>query len=296
MLKNFFAYGTIMGPEAMRRLCPTAEYVGTHSIKGRLGFNQSGLPTWIQCDFLKLWGTRWKVSDADITILDQHETANYRKAKVGKGVEEVFFYVANDPIECDPQPEVLEGIIRDAEQLGFSVEYVERLRRLRTPRMRFIESWYGRGLSSKNPFDSFVFLYIALTVLAKAEMGGPANEEGEGRLVVKLLTSNPIKTRIIEATKKEPTASAINRLLARQKNRGGDSVLINQRTDRDFKLEPVPTVESLGWLFVNTRNNLFHGAKCYTDKDDLELMRDVTPILAATLGIIIESLEPGIVQ
>ena len=74
---NYFAYGTLLDLDYMRRLCPSARPLGVMRLDGyELGFAKCADPSRAGCTLDaapggSLWGVHYELSEADMTKLDE---------------------------------------------------------------------------------------------------------------------------------------------------------------------------------------------------------------------------------
>ncbi len=163
-------------------------------------------------------------------------------------------------------------------------------------RVAFVRKWFQRAIKEDDEFDRFFSAWIALVVAAQRlrDYSGrlPTWDSDRERVVAYFLAK---KSRVMSAVKKRE--QEMMWLARRQGTRYGNPIIdTNNKYLRNLftKLsrhytskEAMPDdefVKALAELLNRIRNNVFHGAKVYDDKEDLELLKNVNPVLLAVLN------------
>jgi len=160
----------------------------------------------------------------------------------------------------------------------------------------YIQRWYERGCERGqdekwDPFDKFFYFWIALVVAAtqhgnltdrhplgdrkpilnyfRAKRSSVIGAEEARRLEVKKLVR--MKEVIAPKTRcRKEVRDAFDNLRAHY--------------DKSKVLEDSELVEPIVEVLNRVRNNLFHGRKTYTDKNDLKVLKAANPILLEILN------------
>ena len=151
----------------------------------------------------------------------------------------------------------------------------------------FIRKWWTRGHQESDPFDRFFYCWIAAVVAAnRYPMWGDSDtdrerflsylREHEPEVLDVLRTQSDLMTKLarrrgtrhgnpIVDTGSAELRAMFGRLSMHYTGRGGMS-------DSDL-------VEAVGELLNKIRHTLFHGGKLYDDREDIDLLGLVNPIL-----------------
>jgi hypothetical protein len=162
----------------------------------------------------------------------------------------------------------------------------------------FIIKWIERGRKSKDPFDEFFSLWIALIVASqRIRMKGGIryreNETDRERIIDYFQSNNSNIKKVLENNRE-----IMLKLSNRKGIIHGNSIVdtgnpelrikfnnLSNYYKKDIFISDAELIKIVAELFNKIRNNLFHGVKVYDDKDDVELINLVNPIL---LEILIE--------
>ena len=158
-------------------------------------------------------------------------------------------------------------------------------------RVAFVRKWFQRAREADDEFDRFFSAWIALVVAAQRL---PSKKDTDRKRVVAYFRAK--KSRVMSAVKKREQEMM---WLARRQGTMYGTPIIDIDTDNEYlcnlftKLsrhytskEAMPDdefVKALAELLNKIRNNVFHGAKVYDDKEDLELLKNVNPVLLEVL-------------
>jgi hypothetical protein len=165
-------------------------------------------------------------------------------------------------------------------------------------RVAFVRKWFQRAIEEDDEFDRFFSAWIALVVAAQRlrdYRGRLPKWDSDRKRVVDYFLAK--KSRVMSAVKKREQEMM---WLARRQGTRYGTPIIDTDTDDEYlcnlftKLsrhytskEAMPDdefVKALAELLNRIRNNVFHGAKVYDDKEDLELLKNVNPVLLAVLN------------
>lgn len=159
-------------------------------------------------------------------------------------------------------------------------------------REQFIEKWFIRGHHEHDAFDKFFYLWIALIVAAQSHL--PLNRmsfEKDSDKVKEYFKVH--KDQILYAIKENKNNMV---KLACRKGIQLDTPILDALGELQKKFsklsahyvknEPIDEeqlVKIVAELLNRIRNNLFHGRKIYDDKEDIELLGLVNPLLFTIL-------------
>jgi len=163
-------------------------------------------------------------------------------------------------------------------------------------RVTFVRKWLRRASEAEDEFDRFFSAWVALVVAAQRirdSLGQLPEEDSDRKRVVDYFLAK--KWEVMTAVKKHKPEMM---WLARRRGTTYGNPIIdtgNPNLRNSFtKLsryytagQPIPDdehVKALAELLNKIRNNVFHGVKVYDDKEDLELLRNVNPVLLAVLN------------
>lgn len=162
-------------------------------------------------------------------------------------------------------------------------------------RISFVRKWLRRARHAQDEFDRFFSAWIALVVAAQRirdSLGHPAEEDSDRQRVVDYFLANRVQVmRAIERHQAEMSWLARRRGTTYRNpiiDTGNPSLRdLFTRLSRHYTAgEPMQDdehVRAIAELLNKVRNNVFHGAKVYDDREDLELLRNVNPVLLAVL-------------
>lgn len=158
------------------------------------------------------------------------------------------------------------------------------------------KKWWGRAQAEPDPFDQFFSLWIAMAVAAQRYVtfnGGLDVDATDGERVKFYFGSK--HAAVMEAVRRHD--DAMRSLAMRRGSRYRNAIVDtgNPHLQRSFKslsdhygkgpeLSSADLAIFMAELVNKIRNNLFHGAKVYDDREDLELLRLVSPLLSEILA------------
>jgi len=162
--------------------------------------------------------------------------------------------------------------------------------------LTYVKKWFQRGIEIDDPFDRFIYLWIALVIAAqrlRTHLGAAATEYNSDR--EKILDYFQTKNEQISQALKENQCSMVKLACRRGTNYGNPIVDTGNAELRDkfsklaahytqnTPLSQGAIVQTVGELLNKIRNNLFHGAKVYDDREDTALLELVNPVLLKIL-------------
>lgn len=135
--RYYFAYGSNMDREQMRKRCPRAEPVSVGAIWGwRFRINTRGVATIVPEDQSVVYGVVWRLSKLDEQTLDRYE--GVKKGLYAKRTMEVrladgrrlkaFLYSAKDTQRGTARPGYMDAIVAAAIDNNLPSSYVQELR------------------------------------------------------------------------------------------------------------------------------------------------------------------------
>ncbi|MDH4122757.1 MAG: gamma-glutamylcyclotransferase [Thermoplasmata archaeon] len=146
MKHHYFAYGSNLDIEQMKRRCPESELIGPASLEGyKLAFTfystgwRGGVADILIDDRNEVWGVVYALTDSDLESLDWYEGCpkSYRRfqasVKMMEGGEKknVWVYeVLKKKSECLPTKTYLRILMKAAEQNGFPKWYCKTLEKI----------------------------------------------------------------------------------------------------------------------------------------------------------------------
>jgi hypothetical protein len=175
-------------------------------------------------------------------------------------------------------------------------------------RGKFAREWYNKGeillnkydQDSRNSgllFESYIYLWIALTVAAKEycacdgkTFSNPNNDRSTDK--DEILHWAKVSSKQIILILKEYEQDILELCSRRGSNTGapimdvfGDSIIefhndfISYWEDQDKYIEQINIVKTFILILNRVRNNLFHGGKSFSVESDCEILRLTCPIL-----------------
>jgi hypothetical protein len=138
MIDLYFAYGSNMDKEQMRRRCPGAEIAGVASLRDyRFIINNRGYATLLPAPGSEVPGVLWRLQPSDEAALDCYE--GYPAGLYDKGYRSIYDTAGNRlqaPVYIDhrnhtlgaPQEGYLERILTSAESHALPASHVKRMR------------------------------------------------------------------------------------------------------------------------------------------------------------------------
>ncbi len=162
--------------------------------------------------------------------------------------------------------------------------------------LTFSRKWWQRGQAEEDPFDRFFCLWIALVVSAQryATYHGEARWDATDADRVRLYFSG-MQSGVLAALSRHD--ASLRRLSQRRGTLYGNPIVDtgNPELKSKFKafaehfsggtkLPPALLVEYTAELVNKVRNNLFHGLKIYDDREDLQVLELLTPLLSDILA------------
>ena len=154
-------------------------------------------------------------------------------------------------------------------------------------RLDFTKKWHQRGVAADDPFDRFIYLWIALIVAAQRLGGSRRDDTDRLKLLGYLRAKSQGVMRALHANHASLAKLAARRGTDHQNpivDSGNPHLrqkltdLVNHYAD-GWHLSDADLTEAIGELLNRIRNNLFHGAKVYDDRDDMALLELVNPVL-----------------
>lgn len=165
-------------------------------------------------------------------------------------------------------------------------------------RLTFIRKWVRRAESAKDPFDAFFSIWIALIVAAqrlRTQLGTPFRHEDDDDRQRVLDYFRVNQDRILAALREHearmiklahrrgtqhanPIVGTGNAELRRRFARLAAHYTQGQRLSND------ELARNVAELFNKIRNNVFHGIKVYDDRDDIEVLEQVNPVLVTSIA------------
>ena len=158
-------------------------------------------------------------------------------------------------------------------------------------RIAYSKKWFKRGAGIDDPIDKFIYLWIALVIAAQYRM---VSGNTDRKRIINLFRTR--RTLIFNAIKEHRTRMV--KLAQRRGTEDGGPIVdteypklrekfskIVDYYTQGISLDEGALVEYVGELLNKIRNNLFHGDKVYDDREDIELMNLVNPILHDVLEV-----------
>ena len=135
-MNYYFAYGSNLSEEQMKKRCPNSKLIGKAVLKGyKLDFTlysskwEGGCADIVGEENSEVWGLIYELSDNDIKKLDQYECPAYRRVKLkvintSDEEKEVYVYeVVNKKVFIAPSENYLDIIKKAAKKFNFLKEY-----------------------------------------------------------------------------------------------------------------------------------------------------------------------------
>lgn len=158
-------------------------------------------------------------------------------------------------------------------------------------RIAYSKKWFKRGTEIDDPIDKFIYLWIALVIAAQYSM--VSGNTDRKRIINLFRTRRTLIFNVIKEHRKRMVKLAQRRgtkdggLIVDTeypKLREKFSKIVDYYT-QGISLDESALVEYVGELLNKIRNNLFHGDKVSDDREDIELMNLVNPILHDVLEV-----------
>lgn len=162
-------------------------------------------------------------------------------------------------------------------------------------RVTFVRKWLLRAREAEDEFDRFFSAWIALVVAAQRirdSFGRPSEEDSDRQRVVDYFLAK--KAEVMRAVGRHQ--EEMTWIAHRRGTTYGNAIIDTGNPDlRDLfaklsryydarqPLQEDEHVKAIAELLNKVRNNVFHGVKVYDDKEDLDLLRKVNPVLLAVL-------------
>lgn len=142
---QYFAYGTLLDSDYMRKFCPSATPVGVMSLDGyEMGFAACSDPSRSGCTLhpkagAKTLGVLYEMSEKDMAKLEEISSIKEglwasKAVKVrdnsGTTRDTVTFVVPNSSGPSSPTDDYVAPIYRGVEEFAFPADYVKRLRQI----------------------------------------------------------------------------------------------------------------------------------------------------------------------
>ncbi|MBI4483199.1 MAG: hypothetical protein HY652_09940 [Acidobacteria bacterium] len=166
-------------------------------------------------------------------------------------------------------------------------------------RVTFIRKWLSRARDAEDEFDRFFSAWIALVVAAQRirdPSGRLVEDDSDRKRVVDYFQAKKLAIRrAVEKHQQEMTWLARRRGTRRGTSYGNPIVdtgnpdlrnLFTRFSDHFTGRATMPEddlVIAVAELLNKVRNNVFHGIKVYDDKEDLDLLRNLNPLLLTVL-------------
>lgn len=163
-------------------------------------------------------------------------------------------------------------------------------------RLAFAHKWWHRANQEEDPFDRFFCLWISLIVAARRKVDEESlrpNRDTDGGVVRAYFVANctnvvSVLQRRSEALRlaaerRRPESDSTDRLSSTRPVRPGLGRLTADLSRRRRPQDQV-LADQAAELFNRVRNNLFHGGKLYDDREDLELLEAVNPVVSDVLA------------
>lgn len=140
MHKLYFAYGSNMNPNQMKKRCPHSKAIAKARLRGfRLAINSRGVATVVNDSNKYVSGVVWQISAKDEAMLDVYEGVKagvYSKKIVSVSfgnnrTKEALIYVDKNTYSGTPRVGYLEKIINGAKFFGLDKSYITNLERLK---------------------------------------------------------------------------------------------------------------------------------------------------------------------
>ena len=140
MTHLYFAYGSNLNPEQMRRRCPDSQFIGVAILRDfHLAFAGhskrwgGGVATVLEAPEGQVEGIVWSISDRDLESLDRCEGYPYSydrssfEVHLASGeTQYAVVYVKRDDTSVPPSAEYLDVIIKAYEHRGFDLSELAR--------------------------------------------------------------------------------------------------------------------------------------------------------------------------
>lgn len=162
-------------------------------------------------------------------------------------------------------------------------------------RLDFVNKWSRHAVETEDPFDRFFCLWIALTVSAQVwlnKCGWTVEKETDAGRIKCFFTRNAEAIRkavsehvdIMQCLAKRQGTRYKNPIIDTGKPRLRQHFSdLSQHYISGAPLQAGDHAEYLAELLNAIRNNVFHGEKIYDDRDDLELLSMVNPIIESVM-------------
>lgn len=162
-------------------------------------------------------------------------------------------------------------------------------------RLKFVRKWLERAKKEEDEFDRFFAAWIALVVASQRlrdHTGSRYDSSTDREKVLEYFDKkSPSVLKAIENRRVE----MVN-LSGRRGSGHGNAIVdsgdpeFRDRMTRlakhyrnDVPMLDADRVRAVGEMLNRIRNNIFHGIKIYDDREDLELLRQVNPLLLEIL-------------
>ncbi len=161
-------------------------------------------------------------------------------------------------------------------------------------RLTYARKWFLKGATVHDPFDRFIYSWISLVIAAQRLGRSPVGERDTDR--ERILDYFRLKSNDVFQVLQENRDRMFKLARRRGSHYGGRIVDTgsNELQSKFYRLAEHYTfnrpldrddlVEYTGELLNKIRNNLFHGEKVYDDREDIALLKLVTPILQGILA------------
>ena len=160
-------------------------------------------------------------------------------------------------------------------------------------RSRYFFSFHDHAISKTDEeiFEIFIFQWLAMIIgftdLISYQRSIPHNIKGDQEILDLFIRYCPHESKQISDSLSAIEISENKRYLARRKSKRSKDSIVEGSREQGKSLayswlngrSDVKEFENFLVVSRIVRNNLFHGKKSFIDDSDLELIRNVTPIL-----------------
>lgn len=145
---NYFAYGSNMSYVRLKKRVPSAQVLGTYSLKGhRLAFHKSGRDGTAKCDAWEtgknsdcVLGVLYSIKKSEKTLLDAAEGLGngYDEKEVTltgckqESARAFLYYATNINDELSPFSWYVNHVLTGAQKAGLPVHYIEQIKAIDT--------------------------------------------------------------------------------------------------------------------------------------------------------------------
>lgn len=156
-------------------------------------------------------------------------------------------------------------------------------------RLTYSKKWFKKGIEIDDPFDKFIYLWIALVTAAQySRASGNTDRKrilnffrGKRTLIFKVIKEH--RKRMVKLAQRRGTKYGHPIVDTENPKLRTKFSKIVDFYNQGIRLDEGVFVEYVGELLNKIRNNLFHGGKVYDDREDIALISLVNPILQDVL-------------